>query len=415
MPPKDAKSKPRSTSTEKRRERQLKFGNFEIEGKSGEADEVERLRLEIKLAELKLKNINAQVEHWETMCSTVTQLVNHAKMKDLEKSFDVVKTLEKELKKIQARSPTKLATDLLQSLIALSEASSCWEYQLLTPKQKSAHLSRAKSIILSPLNIDVGRVTDQYGRTAFHHLASIRKNPRCIKLLAALCDSNSEDIDRGDNDGQTALHVACHETNLNAVRVLVKKGASCKRVDTKRSSPLMIASICLKYSRPTSAFANGKIVTFLTHHSVLQDLDFDMENLSGQSIKSIMESAPSSVGVSIKKGLTRSNKWLENLNHQLSKFGRLAESLIQIVTDYLFELSALRLMVPSVRKKLTPCCTRRKDRRTQKKVLKPAKRGERGQGGGSRRRSQKTNKRRDSCECERKSCNGKSRKSFDSY
>ena len=68
-------------------------------------------------------------------------------------------------------------------------------------------------------------ITDQQGRTPFHHLCS--RGSKCLETLKNCLECNSEDIDYNarDNQGRTGFHLACFSAfaNIEALELLCQK------------------------------------------------------------------------------------------------------------------------------------------------------------------------------------------------
>jgi len=57
-----------------------------------------------------------------------------------------------------------------------------------------------------------------------------------------LLDYGSE-VDAGDNDGRTSLHLACQQGHLDLVRLLVHKGANIEAKSHEGSTPFRVACL----------------------------------------------------------------------------------------------------------------------------------------------------------------------------
>lgn len=60
-----------------------------------------------------------------------------------------------------------------------------------------------------------------------------------------LLDYGSE-LDSGDNDGRTPLHIACQQGNSDIVRLLVHKGANVEAKSHEGNTPLRVACLSMR-------------------------------------------------------------------------------------------------------------------------------------------------------------------------
>ncbi|GAB5364451.1 hypothetical protein AAMO2058_000971400 [Amorphochlora amoebiformis] len=247
-------------------------------------------------------------------------------------------------------TPAKLAKDLLRSLIAINEGDDArWiRGAVLLPETKEQHLGKIENIVLNEMAADVPRVTDRYGQTSIHHLAGIRGRPY-PRLLDSLCGRFPREIDRQDNEGKTALHVATRNTNLPAVRVLMRHGASCCVENSMGQTPLLQAAVALKYARPTTSYGWGEITTYLASHSIRQGVDTSKVDLHGASIELTMK-GNSSVSASVKRGFMKARTRVKKIDFQLSKV-QLAPPLREIVFRFLYRQEAMSILLRPVKSK----------------------------------------------------------------
>jgi ankyrin repeat protein len=80
-------------------------------------------------------------------------------------------------------------------------------------------------------------IRDENGDTPFHLAeAAVSQDSAILDLL--LSYENKPKIDERDNAGMTALHVAFKESNFNAARFLLSKGANTNVADENGLTPL---------------------------------------------------------------------------------------------------------------------------------------------------------------------------------
>ena len=66
--------------------------------------------------------------------------------------------------------------------------------------------------------------------------------------LEMVLRKSTDDIDAKDENGSTALCIACHKGNIDAVKVLLKYEASTVKSNKRAMSPLALA--CIKVGGP---------------------------------------------------------------------------------------------------------------------------------------------------------------------
>uniref|UniRef100_A0A7S3ZDA9 Uncharacterized protein n=1 Tax=Lotharella globosa TaxID=91324 RepID=A0A7S3ZDA9_9EUKA len=216
---------------------------------------------------------------------------------------------------------------LLTSLRALRAA------EFSSPRAED--LAKSKEIVFAK-DQKVILVPDLFGQTAMHYLAALRMD-ECATMLKALCEANPKEIDRRDDERDTALHEACRTGNLPAVRVLVESSASCAAKGLHGRSPLLMAGLWLQSARlPSVVRQSSEIVTLLTEHSIVQGVSFDEADKYGVSINSLIAKAPSSVGASVRKGIAPVRKWVQEASQALALRGKVPDSLLQLVQEFVF-------------------------------------------------------------------------------
>ncbi len=92
---------------------------------------------------------------------------------------------------------------------------------------------------LQDLKVDPTR-RDVYGRNALHLAAIATRGTEIFDLLLAHPKVQIDDV---DGDGQTALHIASHVSNVAAVEKLLEKGANPNIFDKNGLSPLHVAAV----------------------------------------------------------------------------------------------------------------------------------------------------------------------------
>jgi len=292
-------------------------------------DEMKKMMLE---KERELQKIR---ERGKLLCKQGKDINEMVQQQEREFEEKIRKTkdmlFEQEKKKQMA---TSTGMELMRSLIAVHEAESWDRFDgVLTPKKKAKHVAKIKNIITSRIHVDVSSVTDRWGQTAFHYLAGFR-GKLYARLLSILCDHRPECIDGQDSENRTALHKACSFANLSAVRVLVRKGASCCIVNDRLRSPLHMAISALDCSNPTTSYIKSEVVTYLTHHSVMQGLDFEQADCNGESIAYAVKQTPA-VAQSVQRGLGLTRRWTNAVTMRLLKKG-LVDALVQLIVSQLF-------------------------------------------------------------------------------
>ncbi|CAM9221651.1 unnamed protein product [Ascophyllum nodosum] len=101
------------------------------------------------------------------------------------------------------------------------------------------------------------------------HFSALEKKRVTTKKRKAvqLIDSGEADLDAGDNEGQTPLHIACYKNYVGIVKQLVEAGADVTKGDKVGNTPLHTAAV-------TGAFS---VVKYLLERGV----PCDPQNLEG--------------------------------------------------------------------------------------------------------------------------------------
>ena len=66
------------------------------------------------------------------------------------------------------------------------------------------------------------------------------------------------DVDEVDDQGQTPLHVAAFENQLNIIKLLLRKGADCNALDSKSWTPLHCAASAWNFKACQLLLQTGK-------------------------------------------------------------------------------------------------------------------------------------------------------------
>ncbi|XP_046643175.1 serine/threonine-protein phosphatase 6 regulatory ankyrin repeat subunit B-like [Daphnia pulicaria] len=82
-------------------------------------------------------------------------------------------------------------------------------------------------------------IYDKWGRSPLHLAARKMNGNEIMDLLLAHSKVKVDDV---DGKGQTALHIAAYEPNVNVVEYLINKGANLNAVDKRGWSPLHVAA-----------------------------------------------------------------------------------------------------------------------------------------------------------------------------
>lgn len=110
----------------------------------------------------------------------------------------------------------------------------------LTPLHIAAHTGDLETIQkLASLDLDVNAVDSTHGRTAVH-FATIRNNQEAVLLMSQLFRGRIN-LDKQDNNGDTALHIAVRAGDESLVEILCDAGASpisCQNKDGKWTTDL---------------------------------------------------------------------------------------------------------------------------------------------------------------------------------
>ncbi|XP_015176425.1 PREDICTED: ankyrin repeat and death domain-containing protein 1A-like isoform X2 [Polistes dominula] len=83
-----------------------------------------------------------------------------------------------------------------------------------------------------------GDATDYTGATALHHAAVAGHSG----VISAICNIPKTELNATDQKGQTPMHCACTEENLEAVKALIELGANVNAQDNDGNTPLHVAT-----------------------------------------------------------------------------------------------------------------------------------------------------------------------------